>query len=439
MGFVMHSNVAWHGFIIDGDQTADGSGDGVFNIVAGADDEDTANWDIIIFIEQKLGTTEWPISLDVHVAGAINPTSDSNADAVGYMLRAPIAGSSTSCLVDGVHDLGYTKADVRLSLKSLGASFVLRPGDYLTNAAGTVWHGVVLNNVTASGAGAATVEFGLQAAWNPADETAVELVRPAIFAANQRADTSRIILSCPKAGARYDDEYIMSRTVGVRVQTGWVMRGLVKYTYINLNSSTLSPGYEPQVVILNDTPAVVATTTDTGRQFVGETEMNPVTMTVDYTPTVTDQYAVGFRPPGYNLVEPVQSMWYGYYALLDWSLSYAPQGYSMTGVAYSSANAAFMACNRKLIEHGYLPRVFTVSLRDLAYDDRFVMADEKLTLGGDVRLLSTRLGLDQNVRVMRIVHDIIDPLNSQVTLGTEPLRVTKITPSQSGGAFRYVT
>ena len=149
-------------------------------------------------------------------------------------------------------------------------------------------------------------------------------------------------------------------------------------------------------------------------------------MTVDFVPTVTDQYCISFRPPGEDAgVEPFYMFERGYWALLDFSLSYEPQGYSMTGIAYSAANAAFQACNRAVDKYCGLPRIITVSLRDLAYDDRFVMADEKLTLGGNIRLKSSTLGLDQEARVMRLVHDIVDPMATRVILDTEPLLLTE--------------
>jgi hypothetical protein len=69
---------------------------------------------------------------------------------------------------------------------------------------------------------------------------------------------------------------------------------------------------------------------------------------------------------------------------------------------------------------------YVIRYRDLAYLDEYEIADERLTLGGTIRLVSRERGIDTEARVVQIRTDLLDPDNSEIVLDTRPPKLTRL-------------
>jgi hypothetical protein len=69
---------------------------------------------------------------------------------------------------------------------------------------------------------------------------------------------------------------------------------------------------------------------------------------------------------------------------------------------------------------------YVIRYRDLAYLDEYTLEDERLTLGGMIRLVSRERGIDTEARVVQIRTDLLDPDNSEIVLDTRPPKLTRL-------------
>lgn len=320
---------------------------------------------------------------------------------------------------------GVTGGDPLVAeLKGLAAGQQLQPGNRIAWDL-IIGDAYIVERVQADGAGDVDVSFMILDSIGPVStDDDCQIERPDWPTALGRSTGRALIFAGTESDAQGTDVGIISPEVYVRAESGWILRATWNFVGYNAYRAdrTITAAEAPELHIIDaDGDTSLASVADVERVWPAEGFVD-VTLIVDHALAASGNVAVLLCPPDLG----PRTWMRGMMAVRDLSLSYGPQGYTMTGVEFSAANAAFQACNRTIQKHCVLPRVMTITFRDLAHDDRFVMADEKLTLGGNVRIFSPHLGIDQEARVMRLAHDIVNPLATKVTLDTEPLKITEV-------------
>lgn len=309
----------------------------------------------------------------------------------------------------------------------------IRPGDivYASTEASGIVAGVVMSPTTLDGSGEGRVDCGVlttgQTSW--IDDATVEIARPSLPSPSHDPSHWLYIWSGGSEGGDADEVGIISPKVQVRLQPGWILRALAHYTIVNRDDGTMTTEDEAHLSIWDDSDTIQGEVNGTNAEVIAASGSSEVTLTVDHTPLATDGFRIFFQ--GHCATDGEPSGQGSHHMLVtclqDISFSYTPEGHDLLGTGYSAANPDFRAAVLDLERLGSLPKVFTLTARDIAYLDTFEIADEKITLGGDVRMVSQNLGLDLTARVIRMKKLPADPEILEITVDTDPLRITQTT------------
>jgi hypothetical protein len=128
---------------------------------------------------------------------------------------------------------------------------------------------------------------------------------------------------------------------------------------------------------------------------------------------------VAFHPPGTNVDHRIAAF------PGRISLTIGPDD-SVPFTGSSFANRMLITGSRVLDRLSRDRIGYVVRFRDLAYFDEYTMEDERLTLGGAIRLVSRERGIDTEARVVQITTDLLDPGNSEIVLDTRPPKLTRL-------------
>ncbi len=430
--------------IVDGEQTAAGDGTITLTVLALPFSGGTNTFHCRLYLDGGGGPSVSPAQMpdvwEAYQADALTtPPANSNHWPV-FFSRNPEALNTLSLQTMGAFTfttgVGYNSGSgivQRITLDGATSGDKFRVGDiiYDTTEAGGVVNFIVASPATANGSGEVTLElYQLNPFGGPsyADNANLDVGRPAL-PKPLHDPTHWLYFWSGGCGVAASECGMISPAIQVRLQAGWILRGLARFTMVNRDDAGMETDAEARVQIWDDAGVNQGETTASDAITVpasGETE---TTLTIDHTPLATDGFRVAFRPHTALDGESAGAGGHGMLltALLDISLSYTPEGHDLLETGYSAANPDFRAAVLDLERLGSLPKVFTLRADDIAYLDSFIIADEKITLGGDVRMVSQNLGIDLTARVIRMKKLPADPQILELTVDTDPLRITQTT------------
>ena len=90
-------------------------------------------------------------------------------------------------------------------------------------------------------------------------------------------------------------------------------------------------------------------------------------------------------------------------------------------IEFGNAQALTQAGNRQLRDYAAPPAIYDITVRDLARAFPSEFGRLALTIGGLARAADVEYGIDVIVRLLRIERDLLNALNSRLTLGNRPV------------------
>lgn len=387
---------------IDADATTDGSGNVTVTLSGGSP---TLAGDEYVAIHQIVGDEPdgWTFN---QIGGDVN-------HAFGYY--DPDETTDLTGKVDGA-----VSSDVRIDLDGLTSGDEIHYGDWLLSSTDALL-GVVLNEETVDGTGAATVVIDRAVAVSDNDD--ITVARPGAFANRTFTNLAMLPPADVVGPVQLETPSITVKQVE-GIDTIWVSAGLTVAAAEAITVDTTSSNYTGPELILRDTSGGTDLTSVKwdGGDLAAQSEHN-VILRASYS--MTGDATVAARINGLEsatniaATPPASAP-----TFVRWVMVHVGVEGSAPPVWGSHATQLWQDGNRRLDERKGWPTTYEVSAREMTELWDVDPAEEAMQLGGSIRLFSPEIDLDQTIRIKEITYDLTDAQNTQIVLDTARSRLS---------------
>lgn len=328
--------------------------------------------------------------------------------------------SATVATVTGITTDGAHGATAVWNLASLVTGEIVWPGDQLVEGANTRYvHSTGVAN--ASGKCSVAVSSGYTASGGEA----VTLNRPIITGAAGSSNAAYMDVNNRPSPEFTDGIWLKTPAIMVPYVTndaliwasvGYTMYGFSSFTLI---ASPVDPD-EMGVPVANLIHATSGSKLASGVGVVGAyaSGANHAAIRMSYTLTADTPLQIKFRSV-YTGNDSVGTVLHDPATFARWAqLTIGPD--SRVPVVDGSHGTKLWQFANSRLEQAQLPYYIKCNIRDLADVDGYTLSEENITLGGNIHVVSSKLNLDTDVRVVSLLMDLVEPENTQVVLDTMP-------------------
>lgn len=320
----------------------------------------------------------------------------------------------TGATTDGTHS-----ATSVWSLANLSTGTVVQPGDKLLEGGNTryVWSTGVAN---ASGKCSVTVN----ADYTATGGEAVTLYRPSITAVAGSDNAAYLNVTFRPSPATVDGVWIKTPAITVPYVTNdatiWACVGYTMYGFASfvLESGPTAPNdFGPCIMNLVHATSGAKLASGIGATGGFAAGEHHAALRASYELTQDTPLQIKFRGV-YTGSDAAGSQQYEPPTFLRWAAITIGPDSRVPVIDGSHGTKLWQYANTRL-NNAQLPDFIRCNIRDLSDVDGYTLAEEDITLGGNIHVVSPKLSIDDDVRVVSIVMDLIDPENNQVILDTQ--------------------
>lgn len=338
--------------------------------------------------------------------------------------------TATAGTVTGLTVAPQTSTGGVVSIAGFATGHTIRAGDVvsITRGATVKYYAMTTAVANASGIAAPKVyKEGTDVLYSETSTGTATHVIPGLTGATAGSSNAICLTITNNPSPDTDGAWISTPAITLPyVSTDTVVRAAIGYSLYTYNGCTINSGPTtgetgPPVAYLQHATSGATYASGLGATGTYATGLHhEVLRTGSYTMTANTRMVLKVRGPykegsGGLLWDPV--------TFIRWAqISITPDS-AVPFVDGSHGTALWQYAN-SILTTAQLPQYITCKIRDLSDVDGYTLSEEDITLGGNIRVVSDKLGLDTDVRVVSVIMDLVDPTNMQVVLDTLRGRVT---------------